>query len=164
MTTSGEKAIGEWCADVTITAVGELGLYRLLDTLPAAGASASCSTPESPRPKSHYVALPELRKEPLCVILRRASKVRFSASSPEIGANPIDGRGAASEVLATLGLRLGAFIFLAGPSVHRLQTPMCWQVSGGGWGGLRRWRRWGRRAGAGRSRSCRDGRGREWCR
>jgi hypothetical protein len=34
MTTSGEKAIGERCADVAITAVGELGLYRLFDKLP----------------------------------------------------------------------------------------------------------------------------------
>jgi hypothetical protein len=46
--------------------------------LSAAGASASCSTPESPRPKSQYVALPELRKEPLCVAVR----VRSSSPSP----------------------------------------------------------------------------------
>jgi hypothetical protein len=42
----------------------------------AAGASASCSTPESPPPKSQYVALSELQKEPLCV------RVRSSSPSP----------------------------------------------------------------------------------
>jgi hypothetical protein len=63
---------------VATSLVNQRSAATIAITLPAADASASCSTPESPRPKSHYVALPELRKKPLCVAVR----VRSSSPNP----------------------------------------------------------------------------------